>query len=51
MATYIALIDWTDQGVKNLKDSVSRYETAENQMRTMGVELRASIGPLALTTS
>ncbi len=38
MATYIALIDWTDQGVQNFKDSVSRYETAQSQMRSMGVE-------------
>jgi uncharacterized protein with GYD domain len=38
MATYIALIDWTDQGVQNFKDSVERYETAQSQMRSMGVE-------------
>jgi len=38
MATYIALIDWTDQGVKGFKDSVDRYETAQSQMRSMGVE-------------
>ncbi|HEY2657374.1 MAG TPA: GYD domain-containing protein [Solirubrobacteraceae bacterium] len=40
MATFIALIDWTDQGVQNFKDSVSRYETAQNQMRSMGVEFK-----------
>ena len=38
MATYIALIDRTDQGVKGFKDSVDRYETAQSQMRSMGVE-------------
>ena len=38
MATYIALIDWTDQGVKGFKDSVDRYEAAQSQMRSMGVE-------------
>jgi uncharacterized protein with GYD domain len=38
MATCIALIDRTDRGVKNFKDSVSRYETAEKRTRTMGVE-------------
>ena len=38
MATYIALIDWTDQGVQNFKDSVDRYETAQSQMQSMGVE-------------
>jgi uncharacterized protein with GYD domain len=41
MATYVALIDWTDQGVKGFKDSVERYETAQSQMRSMGVEFTA----------
>ena len=40
MATYITLIDWTDQGVKNFKDSVDRYEAAESQLRSMGVEFK-----------
>jgi uncharacterized protein with GYD domain len=38
MATYIALIDWTDKGVQNFKDSVDRYEAAQGQMRSIGVE-------------
>jgi uncharacterized protein with GYD domain len=38
MPAYIALIDWTDQGVKGFKDSVDRYETAQGQLRSMGVE-------------
>jgi uncharacterized protein with GYD domain len=41
MATYVALIDWTDQGVKGFKDSVERYETAQSQLRSMGVEFTA----------
>ena len=28
MATYVVLIDWTQQGVGNFKDSVDRYEAA-----------------------
>jgi uncharacterized protein with GYD domain len=40
VATYIALVDWTDQGVRNFKDTVDRYETAQNQMRSQGVEFR-----------
>ncbi|MBV9046850.1 MAG: GYD domain-containing protein [Solirubrobacterales bacterium] len=40
MPTYIALIDWTDQGVRNFKDSVDRYEAAQSQMRSIGVEFR-----------
>ena len=26
MPTYVALIDWTDQGVRNFKDTVDRYD-------------------------
>jgi uncharacterized protein with GYD domain len=26
MPTYVTLINWTDQGVRNFKDSVDRYE-------------------------
>jgi uncharacterized protein with GYD domain len=38
MPTYVALIDWTDQGVRGFKDSVDRFETAQGQLRSMGVE-------------
>ena len=37
MATYVALINWTDQGVKGFKDSVDRYEAAQSQLQSMGV--------------
>ena len=40
MATYIALIDWTDQGVREFKDSVDRYEAAEREMSSIGVEFK-----------
>ncbi len=29
MPTYVTLINWTDQGVKNVKDTVDRYEAVE----------------------
>jgi uncharacterized protein with GYD domain len=38
MATYVALINWTDQGVKGFKDSVDRYEAAQSQLLPMGVK-------------
>jgi len=38
VATYVALINWTDQGVKGFKDSVDRYEAAQSQLQSMGVE-------------
>ena len=40
MPTYIALINWTDQGVRNFKQSVDRYEAAREQMRSIGVEFQ-----------
>ena len=48
MPTYIALIDWTDQGVRNFKDTVDRYESAQGAMRDSGVtfkEIYWTIGP------
>lgn len=38
MATYVVLVDWTDQGVAGFKDSVDRLEAAQSQLRSMGVE-------------
>lgn len=40
MATYVVLIDWTEQGVANFKDSVDRYESAQSQFEGMGVRFR-----------
>lgn len=40
MPTYIALADWTAEGVQNFKDSVDRYEAAQSQMRSRGVEFK-----------
>ena len=37
MPQYIALIDWTDQGVRDFKDTVDRYEAAENAFKELGV--------------
>jgi uncharacterized protein with GYD domain len=37
MPAYIALIDWTDQGVRNFKDSVDRYEAAQSAFESLGV--------------
>jgi uncharacterized protein with GYD domain len=40
MSTYVVLIDWTQQGVENFKDSVDRYEAAQSQFEEMGVRFR-----------
>jgi uncharacterized protein with GYD domain len=37
MPKYVSLIDWTQQGVANFKDSVDRYEAAEQQFEQLGV--------------
>ena len=34
---YVALINWTDQGVRDFKATVDRYEAAENQFESLGV--------------
>jgi uncharacterized protein with GYD domain len=39
MATFIALIDWTEQGVKGFRESVDRYEAARDAFEQMGVHL------------
>jgi uncharacterized protein with GYD domain len=38
MPTYIALIDWTGEGVRGFRDSVDRYEAAQGQLESMGVK-------------
>ena len=37
MPAYVVLIDWTDQGVRNFKDTVDRYEAAQSQFEALGV--------------
>jgi uncharacterized protein with GYD domain len=37
MPTYIALIDWTGEGVRGFRDSVDRYEAAQERLQSMGV--------------
>lgn len=40
MPTYVALINWTDQGVKSVKDTVQRYEAAQAAGLKMGVKFK-----------
>jgi uncharacterized protein with GYD domain len=40
MATYVVLIDWTQQGVEHFKDSVDRYEAARSQFDGIGVRFK-----------
>jgi uncharacterized protein with GYD domain len=48
MATYVTLINWTDQGIKNFKDTVDRYEAAQEAMGQGGARFKDvywTIGP------
>jgi uncharacterized protein with GYD domain len=40
MPTYILLVDWTEQGVKEFKDTVDRYETGRSILEEAGVKFR-----------
>jgi uncharacterized protein with GYD domain len=37
MPRYVSLIDWTQQGITNFKDTVDRYEAAQQQFEALGV--------------
>ena len=40
MSTYVVLIDWTQQGVADFRDTVDRYEAARSQFEGMGVRFK-----------
>lgn len=41
MATYIALVNFTDQGVRNVKDSPKRYEAFKAMAEQSGVTVKS----------
>ncbi|HET6522791.1 MAG TPA: GYD domain-containing protein [Geminicoccaceae bacterium] len=40
MPTYILLVNWTDQGVRNAKESPKRLDAAREMARKFGAELK-----------
>lgn len=40
MPTYIALLSWTGQGIKNVKDSPSRLDAGREAFKKLGVNLK-----------
>ncbi len=40
MPTYMSLINWTEQGIRNIKDSPNRLEAAKKSLQDMGGELK-----------
>jgi uncharacterized protein with GYD domain len=40
MATYVTLINWTDQGIKNFKDTTHRAQDFTNSVEKVGGHVR-----------
>jgi uncharacterized protein with GYD domain len=48
MATFISLVNWTDQGIRNVKDTIQRYERGEEIANKHGVsneQIYWTVGP------
>ena len=48
MATFISLVTWTDQGIRNVKDTIQRYERGEELANKHGVsneQIYWTVGP------
>jgi len=43
MATYVTLYNFTDQGLKNIKDTVNRLEAAKKAGAAMGVHVKETV--------
>lgn len=41
MSTYILHINWTDQGIRKIKDSPKRLDAAKKAVRALGGEVKA----------
>ena len=41
MSTYIQILNWTEQGVRSIKDSPTRLEAAKKAIRELGGELKS----------
>ena len=41
MPTYLSLLNWTEQGINNVKDSPKRLDAVKKSLKEMGGELKA----------
>ena len=41
MPTYMCLINWTEQGIRNIKDSPNRLDAAKKSVKDLGGEVKA----------
>jgi len=46
MATFIALMNFTDQGIRNIKESPDRYEKFKSMAGEQGVTFKDVLGSL-----
>ncbi len=40
MPTFICFVNWTDQGIKNVKDAPNRSEAAKAALKALGGEVK-----------
>ena len=40
MATYLLLLNWTDQGIRNVKESPKRLDAAKQLVQSLGGEIK-----------
>ena len=53
MPTYIALMNWTDQGAKTADQTVTRYDAAKDDLAQLGVTIKDiywTMGPYDIVT-
>ena len=48
MVTYVMLLNWTDQGIKNVKDSPKRLDAVKKLAKGLGGEVKAFYMTLGL---
>jgi uncharacterized protein with GYD domain len=48
MVTYVMLLNWTDQGIKNVKDSPKRLDVVKKLARDLGGEVKSFYMTLGL---
>jgi len=41
MPTYLSLLNWTDQGIKNVKDSPKRLDAVKKALKDIGGDVKA----------
>jgi len=40
MPTFVAMLSWTDQGIRNVKDTPKRIQAARDAAKKLGIEIK-----------